>query len=303
MDTASRHDENIEKTEYDVIGLRFKDAGKVYYFDPRGLEISAGDQIIVETARGLEFGRAFHGNKTVPAEDVVLPLRPVIRKATEEDIQKDAENRKKEKEAFAICEEKIAAHGLEMKLVESEYTFDNAKLLFYFTADGRVDFRELVKDLASVFRTRIELRQIGIRDETKMIGGLGVCGMPFCCKRFLDDFGQVSIKMAKEQNLSLNSQKISGACGRLMCCLRYEHDVYEEEIKKTPRVDSVVDTPDGRGTVCEISPLSGMVKVRFYDREQQITREYHRDKLTVISSPKSKSRAEEEEAEDEITTE
>ena len=264
-------DETENITEYEVIGIRFKDGGKIYYFDPCGIEVNIGDNLIVETARGLEYGGVAVANK---------------------DDAKNEENKKKEREAFSVCLGKIADHGLEMKLVEAEYTFDNSKLLFYFTADGRVDFRELVKDLAAVFRTRIELRQIGIRDETKMVGGLGVCGLPFCCSKFLDDFGQVSIKMAKEQNLSLNSQKISGACGRLMCCLRYEHEVYEEEIKKTPKVDSVVDTPDGRGTVCETVPLAGIVKVRFSDREQQsVVRQYHRDNVTVVAAPKAKKQS------------
>ncbi|MBQ9511041.1 MAG: stage 0 sporulation family protein [Clostridia bacterium] len=289
-------EENI-KTEYEVVGVRFKDMGKVYYFDPCGISASVGDDLIVDTARGLEFGNVAVANKIVEAKEVVLPLRAVIRFATDEDKNKNAENKKKEKEAFDICLERIAFFGLEMKLVECEYTFDNSKLLFYFTSDGRVDFRELVKDLAATFRTRIELRQIGIRDETKMIGGLGVCGMPFCCKRFLDDFGQVTIKMAKEQNLSLNSQKISGACGRLMCCLRYEHNVYEEEIRKTPKVDSIVDTPDGRGVVCETVPLAGIVKVKFSDGEQQYIRQYHRDNISVVTTPKQNNSASDETAE------
>ena len=288
MDTVIT-EESEKKTEYEVIGIRFKDGGKIYYFDPCGIVATAGENLIVETARGIEYGGVAVANKIVPGSEVVLPLRPVIRRATKEDNEKNEENKQKEKEAFTICLQKIAEHELEMKLVEAEYTFDNSKLLFYFTADGRVDFRELVKDLASVFKTRIELRQIGIRDETKMIGGLGVCGLPYCCCKFLNDFGQVSIKMAKEQNLSLNSQKISGACGRLMCCLRYEHEVYEEEIKKTPKVDSIVDTPDGRGTVCEAVPLAGIVKVRFSDKDQQfVVRQYHRDSVNVIAAPKSK---------------
>jgi cell fate regulator YaaT (PSP1 superfamily) len=209
-----------EKTEYEIVGVRFKEHGKTYYFEPCGITASAGEAVIVETARGLEYGTVSMGNKIVPAKDVVLPLRPVIRNATAEDTERYMANKEKEKAAEEICLKKIQEFGLGMKLVDVEYTFDNSKLLFYFTADGRVDFRELVKELASIFRTRIELRQIGIRDETKLIGGLGVCGLPFCCKKFLSDFVQVSIKMAKEQNLSLNSQKISGACGRLMCCLR-----------------------------------------------------------------------------------
>jgi len=280
----------------DVIGVKFKTAGKVYYFDPNGTTAEAGDNLIVETARGLEFGEAATANKTVSYSEIVPPLRPVIRHATKEDELRHQENIKREKEAFDICVKKIAEHQLEMKLVEVEYTFDNNKLLFYFTADGRVDFRDLVKDLASVFRTRIELRQIGIRDEAKMLGGLGICGRPFCCKSFLPDFVQVSIKMAKEQNLSLNSAKISGTCGRLMCCLRYEHEVYEEEIRKTPRLDAIVRTPDGIGTVCETSPLVGMVRV-ILDNDDKTVKSYHRDQLTVLKVVSHKDSNEKQENE------
>jgi len=280
----------------DVIGVKFKTAGKVYYFDPNGTTAEAGDNLIVETARGLEFGEAATANKTVSYSEIVPPLRPVIRHATKEDELRHQENIKREKEAFDICVKKIAEHKLEMKLVEVEYTFDNNKLLFYFTADGRVDFRDLVKDLASVFRTRIELRQIGIRDEAKMLGGLGICGRPFCCKSFLPDFVQVSIKMAKEQNLSLNSAKISGTCGRLMCCLRYEHEVYEEEIRKTPRLDAIVRTPDGIGTVCETSPLVGMVRV-ILDNDDKTVKSYHRDQLTVLKVVSHKDSNEKQENE------
>lgn len=269
-----------ERTEYEIIGVRFKENGKTYFFDPKGVRASVGDRVIVETARGIEYGFVTVPNRMIEACKVVLPLRPVIRTATADDTARYEVNCEKEKEAFSICEDKIAARKLEMKLVDVEYTFDNSKLLFYFTADGRIDFRDLVKDLAAVFKTRIELRQIGIRDETKMIGGLGVCGRPYCCKKFLNDFVQVSIKMAKEQNLSLNSQKISGACGRLMCCLRYEHDVYEEEIQKTPKMDAYVETPDGKGNICEANPLTGIVKVRL--EETQGIRTYSRDDVTVI---------------------
>lgn len=287
--------EEIDKSEktYEIIGVRFKTTGKIYFFDPGEFKFRDGDAVIVETARGIEYGIVAVANRFVPEKDVVLPLRPVIRRATEEDDAIYEENKRKEKDAAKICVAKIAEHGLEMKLVDVEYTFDNSKLLFYFTADGRVDFRELVKSLASIFRTRIELRQIGIRDETKMIGGLGVCGRPFCCKKFLDDFVQVSIKMAKEQNLSLNSQKISGACGRLMCCLRYEHEAYEEELKKLPKMDSQVETPDGRGTVCEISPLTGVVKVRFTGDHQMI-KSYVKDEVKPLSSVKREQRDSEE---------
>ena len=275
--------ENVE-----VVGVRFRQMGKVYYFDPRGIAVAQGANGIVETARGVEFGLCVAENKLVPNTEIVLPLRPVIRLATKEDELHHQENSKKEKEAFDICLGKIEKHGLEMKLIDVEYTFDNNKLLFYFSADGRVDFRELVKDLASVFKTRIELRQIGIRDEAKMIGGLGACGRPFCCKTFLSDFAQVSIKMAKEQNLSLNSAKISGTCGRLMCCLRYESEAYEYELKKTPKVDSVVDTPDGEGVVVEINPLAGLVKVRMSENNTVI-KTYVRDSLKVKGYLKKRS--------------
>ena len=274
---------------YEIVGIRFKPSGKIYYFDPADFTFAEGAHVIVETARGIEYGTVAIPNRTVSEKDVVLPLRPVIRAATAEDDAVYEENKRKEKDAAKICLEKIAEHKLEMKLVDVEYTFDNSKLLFYFTADGRVDFRELVKSLASVFRTRIELRQIGIRDETKLIGGLGVCGRPFCCKKFLDDFVQVSIKMAKEQNLSLNSQKISGACGRLMCCLRYEHEFYEEELAKMPKMDALVETPDGRGVVCELSPLTGIVKVRF-PGDHQAVRGYVTENIKVIASSKKEQK-------------
>ena len=265
--------ENVE-----IIGVRFRDGGKIYYFDPAGVTVETGDHVIVETARGTEYGFVASGNAFVPSEKIVPPLRPVIRAATPEDDDRYEANQKLEAEAFEICRQKIIDHGLDMKLIEAEYTFDNSKLLFYFSAEVRVDFRELVKDLASVFRTRIELRQIGIRDEAKLLGGLGVCGRPFCCSSFLSDFVQVSIKMAKEQNLSLNSSKISGTCGRLMCCLRYEHETYEAEIARTPPVDSTVKTHDGVGTVTEISPLTGFIKVKIGDD----VKPYHRDDVKLL---------------------
>jgi len=252
--------------EVEIVGIRFKNNGKVYYFLPDGLKLSVGQNVIVKTARGLEYGTTAIANRVVDKSTLVLPLRSVVRIATKQDDQQHEANVDSEKEAFKICQQKIAEHKLEMKLVDVEYTFDNNKLLFYFTAEGRIDFRELVKDLAGIFKTRIELRQIGIRDETKLMGGLGVCGRPFCCKSFLSEFAQVSIKMAKEQNLSLNSTKISGACGKLMCCLRYEHETYEEAIKRTPKLDSKVTTPDGEGTVVETNPLAGLVRVRL-DKE------------------------------------
>ena len=246
----------------EVIGVRFKNVGKVYYFDPDGNVLKKGDKVIVETARGVECGETAMENRQIGSEKLVQPLRKLIRVATAEDLKKVEENRRKEKSAFQICLRKIAAHKLEMKLVDVEYTFDNSKILFYFTADGRVDFRELVKDLASVFRTRIELRQIGVRDEAKMLGGVGVCGRPFCCSTFLGGFQPVSIKMAKEQGLSLNPVKISGICGRLMCCLKYEQENYQEMLRIVPGVNSVVMTPKGRGTVADHNLLSGSVTVR-----------------------------------------
>jgi len=269
-------------TTYEIVGIRFKNTGKTYYFAPGEIQLKKGDCAVVETARGLEFGFVSVGNSQVPASEIVPPLRNVIRKATEEDAVKYEEILAKEKEAFGICLEKIRTHELEMKLIDAEYTFDMSKLTFYFSANGRVDFRELVKDLASVFRTRIELHQIGIRDEAKLVGGLGVCGRPFCCTTFLSDFVQVSIKMAKEQSLSLNSAKISGACGRLMCCLRYEHDTYEEEIKKTPSVGSKVKTADGIGIVTEMYPLRGRIKVKMGDDQNPTFTEYDRDDVTVL---------------------
>jgi len=273
-----------DSPKVEVVGIRFKAAGKVYYFDPGDFELKRGEFAIVETARGAEFGEVCLTRRAVSEKEIVPPLRPVIRIATKEDIAHNEQNRTKEAEAFAICQEKIAKHELDMKLVEAQYTFDNSKLLFYFTSAGRVDFRELVKDLASVFRTRIELRQIGIRDEAKLLGGLGVCGRRLCCSGFLPDFVQVSIKMAKEQSLSLNSNKISGNCGRLMCCLRYEYDTYVEEIKKTPPVGAVVKTADGNGTVTDMSPLAGTIRVKLDDKETA-PKTYKRDEVKVLSRP------------------
>jgi len=249
------------ESECEVIGISFRGAGKVYYFDANSIVAKVGMNVIAETARGLEYGKVNMANFMIAKTELVLPLKKVIRIATAEDDAKFAENVAKEKQAFGIAMNKIQEHKLDMKLIDAEYTFDNSKLLFYFTSDERVDFRELVKDLAGVFHTRIELRQIGIRDEAKMMGGIGVCGREFCCSSFLPDFTQVSIKMAKEQNLSLNSTKISGVCGRLMCCLRFESDVYQEELRKTPKVDSIVITPDGVGKVVSSSPLAGLVRV------------------------------------------
>ncbi len=246
----------------EVIGVRFKEVGKIYYFDPLDNKLSVGDMVIVETARGLECGEVAMENKEISDDKLEHELKPLIRIATEEDLRKQAENKLKEKEAARICEQKIANHKLEMKLVNVEYTFDNSKIIFYFTADGRVDFRALVKDLASVFRTRIELRQIGVRDEAKMLGGLGVCGRPFCCSGFLGEFQPVSIKMAKEQGLSLSPVKISGTCGRLMCCLKYEQAAYTDLLKRTPKVGAIVNTPEGKGLVVENNLIAGTLKVK-----------------------------------------
>ena len=279
-----------EANRVEVVGVKFKETGKVYYFDPNGFSVSEGDHVIVETARGIEFGDVVIANRMVDEKETVQPLRTIMRIATPEDCAIRETNAKKEKEAFSICQQKIKDHKLEMKLVDVEYTFDNSKLLFYFTADGRVDFRELVKDLASVFRTRIELRQIGIRDEAKMMGGLGVCGRPFCCSTFLSDFVQVSIKMAKEQSLSLNSAKISGACGRLMCCLRYEHDTYEAQLKKMPPVDSRVQISDGIGIVTEVIPLEEKMKVVIPGKDNtSVTKTISlSDVRSIVSYPASK---------------
>lgn len=246
----------------EIIGVRFKSVGKVYYFSPGENSVSAGTNVIVETARGVECGEVVFGNKMINDEEIVAPLKTIIRMATEEDFKQIERNKLREKEAFSVCEEKIAKLGLKMSLVDVECTFDNSKLLFYFTAENRVDFRELVKELASVFRTRIELRQIGVRDEAKMMGGLGICGRAFCCSSFLGDFQPVSIKMAKEQSLSLNPTKISGACGRLMCCLKYEQDGYEELLKITPKVGALVETPSGKGTVTDSNLISGKLHVK-----------------------------------------
>ena len=264
-----------------VIGVRFRTAGKIYFFAPGKLKIQTGDKVIVETARGVEFGTVVTGEKEVEDDKIMQPLKPVIRIATAEDKKKDAKNRDKEKEAFGICLEKIRKHGLEMKLIDAEYTFDNNKVLFYFTADGRIDFRELVKDLASVFRTRIELRQIGVRDETKIRGGIGICGRPLCCHTYLSEFAPVSIKMAKEQNLSLNPTKISGVCGRLMCCLTNEEETYEELNSHLPSNGDHVTTPEGlRGDVQSVNVLRQLVKVVVtLDNDEKEIREYKATEL------------------------
>ena len=260
-----------------IIGVRFRKAGKIYYFSPAKYKVKKGQHVIVETARGVEFGSVVLGPKQVADDEIVQPLKPVIRVATAQDYKAEEKNREKEKEAFCICQEKIAKHGLGMKLIDTEYTFDNNKILFYFTADGRIDFRELVKDLAAVFKTRIELRQIGVRDETKILGGIGICGRPLCCHTYLTEFAPVSIKMAKEQNLSLNPTKISGVCGRLMCCLKNEEEAYEELNKKLPNIGDRVETADGfRGEVQSISVLKQMVRVVVsLENDEKEIRDYH----------------------------
>lgn len=266
----------------EIIGVRFKNVGKIYYFDPNGLKAGEGEKVIVETARGIECGDVAIPNKKVNDSEIVSPLKPIIRIADERDLEKIEANRESEREAFKICEEKIKKHNLKMRLVDVEYTFDGNKILFYFTADGRVDFRELVKDLAGVFRVRIELRQIGVRDESKMLGGLGSCGRPFCCSTFLGDFQPVSIKMAKEQGLSLNPTKISGNCGRLMCCLKYEQDAYEELLKFTPKNGAYVSTADGKGTVVDVNLLTGNLKVRLDSAPDAAPKAYHRNDVKVL---------------------
>ena len=271
-----------------IVGVRFRTAGKVYYFGPKNLELKVGDDVIVETARGIEMGKVAIGPQEVADDEVVQPLKNVQRIATEEDHKRVAKNKEKEKEALKICQEKIRKHNLEMKLVDAEYTFDNNKLLFYFTADGRIDFRELVKDLASVFRTRIELRQIGVRDETKIMGGIGICGRPLCCSSYLTDFVPVSIKMAKEQNLSLNPTKISGVCGRLMCCLKNEQETYEYLNSQLPNVGDTVTTPEGiRGQVKSVNVLRQLVKVLIEQDDTKEEREYQASQLKFRAKRKN----------------
>ena len=265
-----------------VVGIRFKKVGKIYYFEPQDLKINKGDYLIVETARGIELWECVIGIKEISEEEIISPLKKVLRIATEEDILKHKENKDKEVAALEICLKKIEEHNLNMKLIDVEYTFDNNKVIFYFTADGRVDFRELVKDLATIFKTRIELRQIGVRDEAKMIGGLGPCGRPMCCSSFLGDFASVSIKMAKEQNLSLNPTKISGICGRLMCCLNYEQNTYEDIRKRLPKVGSIVETVDGKGEVTLNNTVKESVKVKTKIGDEEVIKEYKIDDVKLI---------------------
>ena len=270
-----------------VVDIQFRPGQKIYYFDPADISCKAGDHVIIDTARGPEYGTCVSGIHTIASKDIVAPLRPVLRIATAQDDKTAAENHAKEKKAYEICLQKIAEHGLDMQLVSAECAFDGSKLLFFFTADERVDFRDLVKNLASVFHTRIELRQIGVRDKAKMVGGLGICGRPFCCASFLDDFQPVSIKMAKTQNLSLNPTKISGTCGRLMCCLKYEQDAYEDLLRTSPKAESFVDTPEGRGTVTEVDLLRQRVKVRMEEHPEEIHL-FPNAEIAVLRSGKAK---------------
>ena len=280
--------EEQKKPEFvEVVDIQFRPGQKVYYFDPAGIRCKAGDHVIMDTARGPEFGICTAGNHRIPKTDVVAPLRPVLRLANAHDEKIAAENKEKEKRAFETCQQKIAEYQLDMQLVSAECAFDGSKILFFFTADERVDFRELVKVLANAFHTRIELRQIGVRDKAKMLGGLGICGRPFCCASFLDDFQPVSIKMAKTQNLSLNPTKISGTCGRLMCCLKYEQDAYEDLLKTSPKPESFVDTPDGRGTVAEVDLLRQRVKVRMEDRPE-VMGTYANTDIAILRNGKAK---------------
>ena len=279
--------EDNKNTAVEVVDIQFRPGQKIYYFDPKGHTCKVGDHVIIDTARGPEFGIVAGGNHNIPGKDVVSPLRPVLRMATSQDERIVEENLATEKKAYAVCQDKITEYGLDMQLVSAECSFDGSKILFFFTADERVDFRELVKNLASTFHTRIELRQIGVRDKAKMVGGLGICGRPFCCASFLDDFQPVSIKMAKTQNLSLNPTKISGTCGRLMCCLKYEQDAYEDLLRTAPKMDSFVDTPDGRGTIIEVDLLRQRVKVRL-EKEPDTIVNHPNDEIAVLRSGKAK---------------
>ncbi len=271
-----------------IVGVRFKKPGKIYFFDPGKWEVKKQDKVIVETSSGQELGEIAISKRTIPEENLKAPLKKVIRIATQKDLKHDADNRKKEKEAFKICEEKIKKYKLKMNLTEVEYQFDNSKILFYFTADGRIDFRELVKDLAAIFKTRIELRQIGVRDEVKRIGGNGVCGRELCCCSFLGNFETVSIKMAKEQTVSLNPSKISGNCGRLMCCLKYEQEVYEEKLKRLPKVGAIVKTADGEGTVDSLETLKEIVRVKLKDGDDTFYKKYPATEVKILKNIEKK---------------
>lgn len=282
----------------EIIGVKFKKPGKTYYFDPQNLKLKEGDKVIVETALGDEYGEVLIGNKEIKEENLANPLKKVIRIATEKDKKSYEEYKKKEPEALKKCQEKIEKHGLEMKLVDAEYKFDGSKLVFYFTADGRIDFRELVKDLASIFKTRIELRQIGVRDEIRRIGGNGACGRELCCCSFLGNFETVSIKMAKEQNISLNPSKISGCCGRLMCCLKYEQNVYEEKLSRLPKIGAIVKTADGTGEVCGIETLKEIVKVKLNDGEETYYKKYNSKDIKIIKDAEDEEKLDVENQED-----
>ena len=296
LDFRERNEVNLKS----IVGVRFRKPGKIYFFDPGNLEINKQDKVIVETSIGQEIGEVVINKREVPEKSLVEPLKKVIRVATLKDLKHQEDNNKKEKEAFKICEEKIKKHKLDMNLTEVEYKFDNSKILFYFTADGRIDFRELVKDLAAIFKTRIELRQIGVRDEVKRIGGNGICGRELCCCSFLGNFETVSIKMAKEQNMSLNPTKISGNCGRLMCCLKYEQNVYEEKLKRLPKIGAIVRTEDGEGTVDSIETLKEIIRVKFKDGEDTFYKKYPASEVKIIKNigkekidPEEKEHAEE----------
>ena len=282
-----------------IIGVRFKRAGKIYFFDPDGKQIERGEHVIVETSMGMEYGEVVIANRQLPQEKIVTPLKKIIRVANKDDAKKNEENKKQEKEAFKVCEKKIKEHGLEMKLLDVEFKFDKSKILFFFTADGRIDFRDLVRDLAAIYKTRIELRQIGVRDEVKRLGGNGVCGKELCCCSFLGNFETVSIKMAKEQNVSLNPSKISGNCGRLMCCLQYEQNVYEEKLKKLPKIGAIVKTDDGQGEVCGLETLKEIVKVKFKDGDETFFKKYNAKDIKIIKNiEKEQDNIDKEELED-----
>ena len=267
-----------------IVGVRFKEVGKIYYFDPAGFEIKKDDFVVVETARGVEIGKVVFANRKINDDEVIKPLKSIMRIADKNDLLKKEENKQKEKEAYDICLEKIKNHGLDMKLVEVEYTFDMSKIIFYFTADGRIDFRELVKDLATVFKTRIELRQIGVRDESKIVGSYGICGQQICCSKFLGEFEPVSINMAKKQGLSLNPTKISGSCGRLMCCLKYEQDSYDALLKVTPRQGALVETPSGVGTVEYVNILTGNMKVKIEKEKEAVYEDYNASEVKILKN-------------------
>lgn len=282
-----------------IIGVRFKRAGKIYFFDPDGKQIERGEHVIVETSMGMEYGEVVIANRQLPQEKIVTPLKKIIRVANKDDAKKNEENKKQEKEAFKVCEKKIKEHGLEMKLLDVEFKFDKSKILFFFTADGRIDFRDLVRDLAAIYKTRIELRQVGVRDEVKRLGGNGVCGRELCCCSFLGNFETVSIKMAKEQNVSLNPSKISGNCGRLMCCLQYEQNVYEEKLKKLPKIGAIVKTDDGQGEVCGLETLKEIVKVKFKDGDETFFKKYNANDIKIIKNiEKEQDNIDKEELED-----